>query len=135
MLTDQLNGVNSQKLKRLAKLSSNLHLHYFWAKRWFLVSLAIGAIVLSLPTPDGLTPAGHAVLTMAIVATILFVTEPIPLPSVALLIIIAQVILMGIDSTKVAKSLMNDSVLFIMGSLMLAVCVVCLLYTSPSPRD
>ncbi|MBO45091.1 MAG: anion transporter [Rhodospirillaceae bacterium] len=124
MLTDQLNGVNSQKLKRLAKLSSNLHLHYFWAKRWFLISLAIGAIVLSLPTPDGLTPAGHAVLTMAIVATILFVTEPIPLPSVALLIIIAQVILMGIDSTKVAKSLMNDSVLFIMGSLMLAVCVV-----------
>ena len=61
---------------------------------------------------------------MAIVATILFITEPIPLPSVALLIIVAQVILLGIDSTTVAKSLMNDSVLFIMGSLMLAVCVV-----------
>ena len=80
--------------------------------------------VLFLPTPDGLTPQGHAVLTMAIVATILFITEPIPLPSVALLIIVAQVILLGIDSTTVAKSLMNDSVLFIMGSLMLAVCVV-----------
>ena len=124
MLTERLNGVGGQKLKRLSKLSSNLQLHYFWAKRWFFIALAIGAIVLNLPTPYGLTPAGHAVLTMAIVATILFVTEPIPLPSVALLIIIAEVILLGIDSTKVAKSLMNDSVLFIMGSLMLAVCVV-----------
>ena len=109
---------------RLEQLSSALHLHYFWEKRWFLIALAIGTGVLLLPTPDGLTPQGHAVLTMAIVATILFITEPIPLPSVALLIIVAQVILLGIDSTTVAKSLMNDSVLFIMGSLMLAVCVV-----------
>ena len=109
---------------RLQQLSLALRLHYFWEKRWFLIALAIGTGVLSLPTPDGLTPQGHAVLTMAIVATILFVTEPIPLPSVALLIIVAEVILLGIDSTTVAKSLMNDSVLFIMGSLMLAVCVV-----------
>ena len=109
---------------RLQQLSLVLRLHYFWEKRWFLIALAIGTGVLSLPTPDGLTPQGHAVLTMAIVATILFVTEPIPLPSVALLIIVAEVILLGIDSTTVAKSLMNDSVLFIMGSLMLAVCVV-----------
>ncbi len=109
---------------RLQQLSLVLRLHYFWEKRWFLIALAIGTGMLSLPTPDGLTPQGHAVLTMAIVATILFVTEPIPLPSVALLIIVAEVILLGIDSTTVAKSLMNDSVLFIMGSLMLAVCVV-----------
>ena len=89
-----------------------------------MIALAIGSGILFLPTPQGLTTQGHAVLTIVIVATILFITEPIPLPSVALLIIVAQVILLGIDSTTVAKSLMNDSVLFIMGSLMLAVCVV-----------
>ncbi|HAA91256.1 MAG TPA: hypothetical protein DCE33_02335, partial [Rhodospirillaceae bacterium] len=124
MFSDRLNGVGNEGLQRLARISSTLHLQYFWEKRWFWIALAFGAFILNLPTPDGLTPQGHAVLTMAIVATILFVTEPIPLPSVALLIIIAQVILMKIDSTAVAKSLMNDSVLFIMGSLMLAVCVV-----------
>ena len=64
------------------------------------------------------------VLTMSAVATILFITEPVPLPTVALLIIVGQVIMLGIESTVVAKSLMTDSVLFIMGSLMLAVAVV-----------
>lgn len=61
---------------------------------------------------------------MTAVAVILFVTEPIPLPTVAILIILGQVLLLKLDSTVVAKSLMSDSVLFIMGSLMLAVAVV-----------
>jgi sodium-dependent dicarboxylate transporter 2/3/5 len=124
MLTERLSGVGSHGIKRLSKLSSSFHLHYLWEKRWFLFALTVGAFLLQLPTPEGLSDQGWNVLVMAIVATILFVTEPVPLPCVALLIIITQVILMGIDSTKVAKSLMNDSVLFIMGSLMLAVCVV-----------
>ncbi|MBF0589423.1 MAG: DASS family sodium-coupled anion symporter, partial [Magnetococcales bacterium] len=59
-----------------------------------------------------------------VVATILKVSEPVPLPTVALLIIVGQVLLMGISSSTVARSLMNDSVFFIMGSLMLAVAVV-----------
>ena len=63
-------------------------------------------------------------MAMSVMAVILFVTEPIPLPTVALLIIVGQVMLLGTDSTTVAKSLMSDSVLFIMGSLMLAVAVV-----------
>jgi sodium-dependent dicarboxylate transporter 2/3/5 len=57
-------------------------------------------------------------------ATILFVTEAVPLPTVPLLIIIGQVVLLKVDPTKVAQSLMTDSVLFIMGSLMLAVAIV-----------
>ena len=61
---------------------------------------------------------------MSLVAIILFVTEPIPLPAVALLIVVGQVILLGLDSSAVAQSLMSDSVLFIMGSLMLAVAIV-----------
>ena len=61
---------------------------------------------------------------MSVVAVIMFITEPVPLPTVAILIILGEVLLLRLDSTTVAKSLMSDSVLFIMGSLMLAVAVV-----------
>tara|TARA_Y100001960_G_C14758715_1_gene872758 strand:+ start:572 stop:1936 length:1365 start_codon:yes stop_codon:yes gene_type:complete len=80
--------------------------------------------MLNLPLPGDLSREGLIVLTMSVVATMLFITEPIPLPTVALMIILGQVLLLNIDSTQVAKSLMTDSVLFIMGSLMLAVAVV-----------
>ncbi len=103
---------------------NQINLHYFWEKRWFFVAMLVCFASLQLDTPAGLTPEGHIVLTMSIVATILFVTEPVPLPTVALLIIIGQVVLLQLESTAVARSLMTDSVLFIMGSLMLAVAVV-----------
>lgn len=86
--------------------------------------MAVGALLLNMTTPAGLSWEGHVVLTMTVVAIILFVTEPIPLPAVALMIIVGQVLLLGIDSTTVARSIMSDSVLFIMGSLMLAVAIV-----------
>ena len=61
---------------------------------------------------------------IALITMILFVTEAIPLPAVALLIPVLQV-LFGIDSpTEVAHSFMNDSVFFILGSFMLAVAIV-----------
>jgi len=101
-----------------------LNLIYFWEKKWFFIAMAIGVLMLNLPLPDDLSQGAMAVLTMSVVATILFITEPVPLPTVALMIIIAEVILLGLDSTQVAKTLMTDSVLFIMGSLMLAVAVV-----------
>lgn len=110
--------------QRMLVLRSQVNLFYFWEKRWFFVAMLVGFILLNVPAPDGLTQPGMIVLTMSIVATILFVTEPIPLPTVALLIVVGQVLLLGVESTTVAKSLMTDSVLFIMGSLMLAVAVV-----------
>ncbi len=97
---------------------------FMWNRRWFWIAMIIGSIVLQLPPPEGLSSEGLTVLTMSLVAIVLFVTEPIPLPAVALLIVVGQVILLGIDSDVVARSLMSDSVLFILGSLMLAVAVV-----------
>ena len=97
---------------------------FLWQKRWFFIALGLGAIVMSLPLPAGLSREGLIVLAMSVVAVTLFVTEPVPLPTVALLIIVGQVLLLGIDSSAVARSLMSDSVLFIMGSLMLAVAIV-----------
>lgn len=101
-----------------------LNFFYFYEKRWFFIALLVGAAMLMLPLPEGLSREAMVVLTMTVVSIILFVTEPVPLPTVALMIVVGQVFLLGIDSSKVARSLMNDSVLFIMGSLMLAVAVV-----------
>ena len=97
---------------------------FFWERRWFIIALLVGTLLFLLPTPQGLTREGWVTIVMSVVAIVLFVTEPVPLPTVALMIIAGQVLLLGIDSTTVAKSLMNDSVLFIMGSLMLAVAIV-----------
>jgi len=97
---------------------------FLWEKRWFLIALGIGAALLAMPAPESLSRDGWITMIMSIVAIVLFVTEPVPLPTVALMIIVGQVLLLELDSTTVAKSLMNDSVLFIMGSLMLAVAVV-----------
>ncbi len=110
--------------RRATRLRNRGLFRYFWEKRWFFIAMVVGIGLLSMPTPDGLTREGLIVLTMSVIATILFITEPVPLPTVALLIIVGQVLLLGIESTEVARSLMKDSVLFIMGSLMLAVAVV-----------
>ena len=116
--------VRRRGYQQLLILQAQFNLYYFWEKRWFFIAMAVGLVLYSMPVPEGLSRGGQIVLTMSIVAIILFVTEPIPLPTVALLIIVGQVFLLGLGSTTVAKSLMTDSVLFIMGSLMLAVAVV-----------
>ncbi|MDP6691551.1 MAG: DASS family sodium-coupled anion symporter [Alphaproteobacteria bacterium] len=111
-------------LRRAQSIIRYLNLYYFWEKRWFFIAIAIGTILFTLPSPEGLSREGQIVLMMSVVATILFVTEPVPLPTVALIIVVGQVLLLGIESTTVARSLMTDSVLFIMGSLMLAVAII-----------
>ena len=108
----------------LKKLITDFSIHFLWEKKWFFFGMLVGVFMLSIPTPSGLSKEAMIVLTMSLVATILFITEPIPLPAVALLIILGQVFLLGSSSSDVAKTLWNDSVLFILGSLMLAVAVV-----------
>jgi sodium-dependent dicarboxylate transporter 2/3/5 len=117
-------SIHSRRTARVIAITMKSIGFYVWQRRWFFIAMGIGAVMLALPPPEGLSQNGMIVLTMSVVATILFVTEPVPLPTVALLIVVGQVILLGLDSTSVATSLMNDSVLFIMGSLMLAVAVV-----------
>jgi solute carrier family 13 (sodium-dependent dicarboxylate transporter), member 2/3/5 len=109
---------------RLKHAMAGLNLALVWKRRWFIITMVLGLLAMNLPTPAGLTHEGQIVLIMSLMATVLFITEPVPLPSVALMIVLGEVILLGHDSNKVAKSLMTDSVLFIMGSLMLAVAVV-----------
>jgi solute carrier family 13 (sodium-dependent dicarboxylate transporter), member 2/3/5 len=110
--------------QRYRLLRSYLDLAFFWKRRWFFLTMMVGFSLMSMPTPAGLSYQGQIVLCMSIMATMLFISEAIPLPTVPLLIIIGEVVLLKVDATKVAQSLMTDSVLFIMGSLMLAVAIV-----------
>jgi solute carrier family 13 (sodium-dependent dicarboxylate transporter), member 2/3/5 len=110
--------------QRFRRVRDGLDLALLWKRRWFIITMMLGFSLMSLPTPAGLSHDGQIVLIMSLMATMMFITEPVPLPSVALMIVVGQVVLLGLDSNKVAASLMTDSVLFIMGSLMLAVAVV-----------
>jgi len=119
-----LTRIRRQGYQRFLAFMGDLDLAFLWKRRWFFITLAVGFGLMAAPTPAGLTHEGQIVLVMSLMATMLFITEAIPLPAVPLLIIIGQVVLLRVDPTQVAQSLMTDSVLFIMGSLMLAVAIV-----------
>jgi len=98
----------------------------FWIsrKKWLIATFFISIIIFYLPTAEGLTAEGHRTLIIVVTALILIISESIPIPAVALLILIMEVVL-GIDTPNgVASSFMSDAVFFIMGSLMLAVSIV-----------
>ena len=109
---------------RYRNLRNNIDLSLLWKRRWFIISMLVGFALIVAPTPTGLSHDGQIVLSMSVMATLLFISEAVPLPTVPLLIIVGEVTLLRVDPTKVAQSLMTDSVLFILGSLMLAVAVV-----------
>ena len=107
---------------------SNLSLSnfLFWAtqKRWFIYAIIIGLVLILLPHPSGLTKHGYTAIVILITSLVLIIKEPIPLPAIAIYMLLAQ-IYGGIDSADgIAKAFMNDAVFFIMGSLMLAVVII-----------
>ena len=99
-------------------------LYWLIQHRWMFASFLLGTLALVLPLPGDLTPDGRQALVIALVAIILFVSEPIPLPAIALLIAVSQVLFGIATPNEVAHSFMSDSVFFILGSLMLAVVIV-----------
>lgn len=59
-----------------------------------------------------------------VIVIFLIITEPIPLPAIALLIVVLEVSFRIANPSEVADSFMSDAVFFIMGSLMMAVAIV-----------
>ena len=98
----------------------------FWIqeKRWLLIIVLLGALMYNLPYPEGISQSGYRTLILSIIVISLIIFEPVPLPAVALLIAVLEVAFHIAPATEVAKSYMNDSVFFIMGSLMMAVAIV-----------
>ncbi|NQV38688.1 MAG: DASS family sodium-coupled anion symporter [Candidatus Marinimicrobia bacterium] len=105
------------------QLSSNL---IYWVSRniWLIIASIFGILFYFIPAPAGLSIEGWRTIIIAVIALILIVTEPIPLPGIAFIIIILQVYFGVADANSVSKAFMNDAVFFIMGSLMLAVAII-----------
>ncbi len=99
-------------------------LYWIDTKRWLLVALLVMGVLALVPAPSELSVQGWRTLSLALAVVILIVTEPVPLPAIALFIAIFQV-LFGIGTpNEVASTFMSDAVVFIIGSLMLAVVMV-----------
>ena len=98
----------------------------YWAtqRKWLLISLFLATVLYLLPTPQGLTAAGYHTIIIVLSTILLIIFEPIPLPAVAMLILVFQVLFGIATPNQVASSFMSDAVFFIMGSLMLAVAIV-----------
>ena len=120
----RLQRIRRRGYQRYRLLLEHMDLALLWKRRWFIITMVLGFLLMNAPTPSGLSHSGQIVLVMSLMATLLFISEAVPLPTVPLLIIVGEVVLLKLDPTEVARSLMTDSVLFILGSLMLAVAVV-----------
>ncbi|SVC85810.1 uncharacterized protein METZ01_LOCUS338664, partial [marine metagenome] len=61
---------------------SSLTNFLFWVtqKKWFLITIVVGIILVLLPTPSGLTVEGYRIIIIVITALMMIITEPIPLP-------------------------------------------------------
>ena len=99
-------------------------LYWIYDKRWLLCAALVVIIMYVLPVPRGLSILGWRTLSIAVAVIILIVTEPIPLPGIALFIAVMQVIFGVGTPNQVASTFMSDAVVFIIGSLMLAVVIV-----------
>lgn len=93
-------------------------------RRWIAAGFLLGGVILYLPLPSGLTVSGQKSLAIAVAAIVFFVTEPMPLPTVAILIGVFEVLLGIASPMEVSRSFISDSLLFIMGSLMIAETIV-----------
>ena len=102
----------------------NATIYWLTQKRWLIFAF-IGALTLFLlPTPSGLSLSGYRILIIVFIALTLIITESLPLPGIAFIIIILEVYFGIGEANEIAESFMNDAVFFIMGSLMLAVAIV-----------
>jgi len=102
----------------------NSTIYWLTQKRWLIFAFIVASIVLLLPTPAGLSQSGYRILIIVFIALTLIITEALPLPGIAFIIIILEVYFRIGEANDIAKSFMNDAVFFIMGSLMLAVAIV-----------
>ena len=102
----------------------NSTIYWITQKRWLLITIIVAFILFLSPAPSGLSLSGYRILIIVFITITLIITEALPLPITAFIIIILEVYF-GIDEpNNVAKSFMSDAVFFIMGSLMLAVAII-----------
>jgi solute carrier family 13 (sodium-dependent dicarboxylate transporter), member 2/3/5 len=99
-------------------------LYQFEYHRWLFFAVLIALVIHLLPSPAPLTPEGKSVLAIIVMTILLVIFEPVALPVVAFLIVVLEVLFAIASPARVAQSFMSDAVIFIAGSLMLAVAIV-----------
>jgi len=93
-------------------------------RRWFFFATLLALIIHFLPASGSLSAQGKSVLAIVAMTMILVIFEPVALPVISFVILVLE-ILFGLGSpAQVVQSFMSDSVVFIAGSLMLAVAMV-----------
>lgn len=90
---------------------------------WLFLALALAVIVHLSPNLQGLPSEGKSVLGIVVMTVLLVIFEPVPLPIISLLIVVLEVIFRISTPDQVAQSFLSDSVIFIAGSMMLALAV------------
>ncbi len=87
---------------------------------WIILSVLIGFIIWSFPTPEGLTIEGHKFLALLASLIVLFVKEMIPLP-ITMAAAASFIVLLNISEINFVFSAFADPVVFfVLGCLMLA---------------
>ena len=86
----------------------------------FAVVIALTLIVLLLPTPQGLSPAGKAALAAFTFMSSIFTLQPVSLPFASLMVFVSMVVLGVADSTQAFQALSRPIVILILGSLFIA---------------
>lgn len=86
----------------------------------FAIVFALTLIVLLLPTPPGLSPAGKRALTAFIFAGGVFALQPVSLPFASLMVSVALVVLGVADTSQAFEALSRPIIILILGSLFLA---------------
>ena len=89
----------------------------------FLILAIITVTARNDITPDGLSADGQIMIGILILAAILWITEPIPLPVTGLLIIILQPMLGIIHPNIVFSSFGNQAVFFLIGAFIIAAAI------------
>jgi len=99
-------------------------LYWVSQKRWLLYAIVISSVLYHSPYPSDISADAYRTLILTLIVIMLIISEAVPLPGIALLIAVLQVVFAIAEPSVVAASYMSDAVFFIMGSLMLAVAIV-----------
>lgn len=86
----------------------------------FTLVLALTLIVLLLPTPSGLSPAGKRALAAFAFTGGVFALQPVSLPFASLMVSVALVVLGVADASQAFEALSRPIIILILGSLFLA---------------
>jgi sodium-dependent dicarboxylate transporter 2/3/5 len=87
---------------------------------FILLSFFILIVIYFFPTPEGLTHDSQMMIGILIMATVLWITEPIPLAVTGLLIMILQPLLGLISADNVFSSFGSQAIFFLIGAFIIA---------------